>query len=91
MLRRPLVLAALAALMPGSAATGATAASSNVVELEHLRITVLTGALLRIELRGVGAGGGYDDRPTLSFPYLFRSDFLCSVSRERWSDWNGVL
>ena len=90
MLRRPLVLAALAALMPGSAATGATAASSNVVELEHLRITVLTGALLRIELRGVGAGG-YDDRPTLSFPYLFRSDFLCSVSRERWSEWNGVL
>ena len=38
----------------------------NTVELSHVRITVLTGALLRIEQRGAK---GYDDRPTLSFPY----------------------
>ena len=38
----------------------------NIVELSHVRITVLTGALLRIEQRGAK---GYDDRPTLSFPY----------------------
>eukprot|EP01046_Picozoa_sp_COSAG06_P006633 COSAG06_NODE_313_length_17764_cov_4.287235_15_plen_281_part_00 len=44
--------------------------SGNTVELEHVRITVLTGALLRIEQRGArDDGGGYDDRPTLSFPY----------------------
>eukprot|EP01046_Picozoa_sp_COSAG06_P050492 COSAG06_NODE_8011_length_2303_cov_1.640653_1_plen_286_part_00 len=45
--------------------------SGNTVELEHVRITVLTGALLRIEQRGTArdSGGGYDDRPTLSFPY----------------------
>ena len=43
-------------------------AGSNIVELEHVRLTVLTGALLRIEHRGA-RGSGYDDRPTLSFPY----------------------
>jgi alpha-glucosidase len=43
----------------------------NVVTLDRTRITVLTDQLLRIEQRGAGGtgGSGYDDRPTLSFPF----------------------
>lgn len=55
---------ALLALLP---CHGTPAPSGkNVITLAHVRITVLTASLLRIEQRG---GRGYDDRPSLAFPF----------------------